>query len=113
HHCNQSLSIRPHTTRPRTRAGLPCTTLFRSVVGVPWRPYWNSPRCACRSSADHGGQRHEGAAWIRESCRLPRLDRSLPHSRRPEIEEHTSELQSPDHLVCRRLIEKKKLIKSR
>ncbi len=21
------------------------------VVGVPWRPYWNSPRWACRSSA--------------------------------------------------------------
>src|SRR5258708_31310940 len=28
-------------------------------------------------------------------------------------EEHTSELQSPDHLVCRLLLEKKKLINSR
>src|SRR5438552_4411266 len=27
-------------------------------------------------------------------------------------EEHTSELQSPDHLVCRLLLEKKKKIKS-
>src|SRR5438552_10177607 len=27
-------------------------------------------------------------------------------------EEHTSELQSPDHLVCRLLLEKKKLIES-
>src|SRR5258708_28772086 len=26
-------------------------------------------------------------------------------------EEHTSELQSPDHLVCRLLLEKKKIIK--
>src|SRR6476620_8516332 len=27
--------------------------------------------------------------------------------RRPRSEEHTSELQSPDHLVCRLLLEKK------
>src|SRR5947208_12354183 len=29
-------------------------------------------------------------------------------SRRTRSEEHTSELQSPDHLVCRLLLEKKK-----
>src|SRR5438552_14867783 len=29
----------------------------------------------------------------------------------PRSEEHTSELQSPDHLVCRLLLEKKKLFK--
>src|SRR5574344_2466592 len=29
----------------------------------------------------------------------------------PRSEEHTSELQSPDHLVCRLLLEKKKQIK--
>src|SRR5207244_7317222 len=29
-------------------------------------------------------------------------------ARRPRSEEHTSELQSPDHLVCRLLLEKKK-----
>src|SRR5258708_9872064 len=28
-------------------------------------------------------------------------------------EEHTSELQSPDHLVCRLLLEKKKIINTR
>src|SRR5947208_13107762 len=28
--------------------------------------------------------------------------------RKPRSEEHTSELQSPDHLVCRLLLEKKK-----
>src|SRR5215216_7982724 len=31
----------------------------------------------------------------------------------PRSEEHTSELQSPDHLVCRLLLEKKKKIKQR
>src|SRR5258708_30137333 len=30
------------------------------------------------------------------------------HVRRGRSEEHTSELQSPDHLVCRLLLEKKK-----
>src|SRR5258708_20671389 len=29
-----------------------------------------------------------------------------------QIEEHTSELQSPDHLVCRLLLEKKKCAKN-
>src|SRR6185436_11034812 len=32
---------------------------------------------------------------------------------RPRSEEHTSELQSPDHLVCRLLLEKKKKNKTR
>src|SRR5258708_40073042 len=33
--------------------------------------------------------------------------RALPPHRLPRSEEHTSELQSPDHLVCRLLLEKK------
>src|SRR5438552_11678323 len=34
---------------------------------------------------------------------------AIPDDHRPErSEEHTSELQSPDHLVCRLLLEKKK-----
>src|SRR5258708_19853573 len=35
---------------------------------------------------------------------MPRTDRGSDH----RSEEHTSELQSPDHLVCRLLLEKKK-----
>src|SRR5258708_9091360 len=38
------------------------------------------------------------------------LGRARPHvrtARRRRSEEHTSELQSPDHLVCRLLLEKK------
>src|SRR5438552_5711675 len=34
------------------------------------------------------------------------------HPAPPRSEEHTSELQSPDHLVCRLLLEKKKLQRS-
>src|SRR5258708_37215281 len=36
------------------------------------------------------------------------LERALLSSNVPRSEEHTSELQSPDHLVCRLLLEKKK-----
>src|SRR5258708_18624451 len=45
--------------------------------------------------------RHAGLHQFRR--KLPRLDAFLTRS-----EEHTSELQSPDHLVCRLLLEKKK-----
>src|SRR5438552_11000339 len=45
----------------------------------------------------------------------PRQQRSQDHSPRlkpsARSEEHTSELQSPDHLVCRLLLEKKKKLK--
>src|SRR5258708_33497563 len=41
----------------------------------------------------------EGPYEVRVSCR-------------GRSEEHTSELQSPDHLVCRLLLEKKKIIES-
>src|SRR5258708_22026518 len=37
-----------------------------------------------------------------------RISRQLPDSGLQRSEEHTSELQSPDHLVCRLLLEKKK-----
>src|SRR5947208_4177050 len=43
------------------------------------------------------------------SCRQAgSQDRSLSRPRVGRSEEHTSELQSPDHLVCRLLLEKKK-----
>src|SRR5258708_24844061 len=39
--------------------------------------------------------------------RMPRCRALAPEPERSE--EHTSELQSPDHLVCRLLLEKKKI----
>src|SRR5258708_26653174 len=48
--------------------------------------------------------------WLRTTISSLTLASSAPY--RPEeivrSEEHTSELQSPDHLVCRLLLEKKK-----
>src|SRR5947208_3996711 len=66
----------------------PYTTLFRSCY-VLWTRDTRAAR-RCRRRAPPG------------SCRPP------PCSRPARSEEHTSELQSPDHLVCRLLLEKKK-----
>src|SRR5947208_11641558 len=40
-------------------------------------------------------------------CRPPELGSSLAPTAARRSEEHTSELQSPDHLVCRLLLENK------
>src|SRR5207244_10677421 len=46
-------------------------------------------------------RRRSAASANRKTSRRPRF-----FSRHPRSEEHTSELQSPDHLVCRLLLEK-------
>src|SRR5438552_8385899 len=46
-----------------------------------------------------------GAPW---RVAFSRRFLTIRRSRRGRSEEHTSELQSPDHLVCRLLLEKKK-----
>src|SRR5438552_12429777 len=65
--------------RPPRSTLFPYTTLFRSVQ-------MTTPPVRETASA--------GAAGVDNG--------------RPRSEEHTSELQSPDHLVCRLLLEKKK-----
>src|SRR5438552_13950988 len=49
--------------------------------------------------------RQAGKPNQRGASRIKAVDSCLPLTR---SEEHTSELQSPDHLVCRLLLEKKK-----
>src|SRR5258708_22358200 len=78
--------------RPPRSTLFPYTTLFRSIGGL-------------RQPAHRLG----GRGWRlgRGLGQLPAQRRDhRPRSRRSE--EHTSELQSPDHLVCRLLLEKKK-----
>src|SRR5258708_20971724 len=74
--------------RPPRSTLFPYTTLFRSSLGLVAR----------RST--HG-----------QRAGRPRDDsvRELRCSGDTRSEEHTSELQSPDHLVCRLLLEKKKI----
>src|SRR5215475_14768216 len=71
--------------RPPRSTLFPYTTLFRSR------------RCRCRRWRPRGDQRRHAR---RSSCAGRRLTR--------RSEEHTSELQSRENLVCRLLLEKKK-----
>src|SRR2546422_4918105 len=90
--------------RPPRSTLFPYTTLFRSRQS-------NAVRC-------HSGPRHTPAATCPQSRRYvvgARAGRGKPSNRRiqfpvwpPRSEEHTSELQSRLHLVCRLLLEKKK-----
>src|SRR5258708_13737795 len=80
--------------RPPRSTLFPYTTLFRSF---PPRP----------SRADRRARRAVVRARAASRVAAPRRsDRRKTASARSE--EHTSELQSPDHLVCRLLLEKKK-----
>src|SRR5438552_14624297 len=81
--------------RPPPRSTLfPYTTLFRSKVAAS-RPA-QSLVGVCR-----------GAVWsVGSYTRVRSTADSSSGAMRSE--EHTSELQSPDHLVCRLLLEKKK-----
>src|SRR5258708_20609377 len=81
--------------RPPRSTLFPYTTLFRSLF-------------SSMTVADNvrlGTHSHQHAGFVRDALRLPGV---LVAVRAQRSEEHTSELQSPDHLVCRLLLEKKK-----
>src|SRR3712207_7395689 len=84
--------------RPPRSTLFPYTTLFRSLLGTP------VPQGAA------AGQRCPRVGAIQGTARVYQiqsriLGRTLPACR---SEEHTSELQSRQYLVCRLLLEKKK-----
>src|SRR5947208_13036069 len=81
--------------RPPTSTLFPYTTLFRSPLSFVG-PSLQGAR-AQREGVGHGANDFSRTARWRQ-------EKSFARS-----EEHTSELQSPDHLVCRLLLEKKKL----
>src|SRR3712207_7450158 len=89
--------------RPPRSTLFPYTTLFRS------RGRFH--RSAARGSAVRepnlgcGRTRRQGARCSKSLCGFPDVGRSSTGSR---SEEHTSELQSRQYLVCRLLLEKKK-----
>src|SRR5690606_41791367 len=107
HHSPQRLCA--HTTTPATLASrlprpppatlFPYTTLFRSLprpLNLP-KPPRTENRIPSLTVA-----RPRRDTSVRRRLRLVRLRRRLPRS-----EEHTSELQSRENLVCRLLLEKK------
>src|SRR5258708_23665547 len=73
--------------RPPRSTLFPYTTLFRS-----------SPRRRRRPARRRRSSRRRATSWAAASYARLSPERS---------EEHTSELQSPDHIVCRLLLEKK------
>src|SRR5258708_8139938 len=85
--------------RPPRSTLFPYTTLFRS--SKPAECSGCGPNPPCSAGADPGTLygRRRPARRASATVKGPRVSRS---------EEHTSELQSPDHLVCRLLLEKKK-----
>src|SRR5258708_11307959 len=85
--------------RPPRSTLFPYTTLFRSRSGTRNRT------AALASPASP-------SPWLMlsySSAPYPTHQKSMSHGEgEARSEEHTSELQSPDHLVCRLLLEKKK-----
>src|SRR3712207_8741992 len=86
--------------RPPRSTLFPYTTLFRSGEAERWR--------SCRSAA--APPRVQPPARLRGggSRSLLPWDRRASVGPRTRSEEHTSELQSRQYLVCRLLLEKKK-----
>src|SRR5947208_4602027 len=83
----------------------PYTTLFRSRVAHGDRPCSGTTRSHRRHVSFRGNTRSEGAAQA--ACHWSGSEGANPAACSTRSEEHTSELQSPDHLVCRLLLEKK------
>src|SRR5258708_13115627 len=78
--------------RPPRSTLFPYTTLFRSL------------RESVRKMLKENGAPPATGKWTDIAVLEPVRDYKARH----RSEEHTSELQSPDHLVCRLLLEKKK-----
>src|SRR5262245_64999667 len=97
--------------RPPSSTLFPYTTLFRSVVAEALRQ--RLPRRAGRRyeaavlAVDHVDAAHIGGRPLR------RRREQVAQRRHRRSEEHTSELQSLRHLVCRLLLEKKKTMRNR
>src|SRR3712207_7819452 len=92
--------------RPPRSTLFPYTTLFRS--GPDGLDRVGDPLAGdVRRRAVHGFEHRRALAlWIQVARR--RRSRSSRRPRRRRSEEHTSELQSRQYLVCRLLLEKKK-----
>src|SRR2546427_9221305 len=89
--------------RPPRSTLFPYTTLFRSRS-----PSLNPPSRKCSTKP---GKSVEAVSGDHSTAgpSLPAIKVNVPHSCTVRSEEHTSELQSQSNLVCRLLLEKKKI----
>src|SRR5258708_9576617 len=91
--------------QPRRSTLFPYTTLFRSKK----KPTFDELGHIIRAARWHA---HLAGASLQflgppQKLFLPHFFGNRPDLLEARSEEHTSELQSPDHLVCRLLLEKK------
>src|SRR5258708_16202377 len=89
--------------RPPRSTLFPYTTLFRSLLGGLHPQRRGVAADPARHPLEHVPRRRRSSGVCRGVDGPPRVS-----TRAGRSEEHTSELQSPDHLVCRLLLEKKK-----
>src|SRR5258705_9698022 len=94
--------------RPPRSTLFPYTTLFRSATDLIYADDV-ARACIAASTATLDGARvynlHGESAKVAEVARL--IEQAWPSAKGTRSEEHTSELQSLRHLVCRLLLEKK------
>src|SRR5256885_2624274 len=98
--------------RPPRSTLFPYTTLFRSQL------HRDVDRVVARPDVVHGddvrmGDSRDRACLVQQSSALVIAAGAASHELQRDFarsEEHTSELQSPCNLVCRLLLEKKKII---
>src|SRR5438045_7454952 len=86
-----------------------CSVDLRSLLSFPTRRSSDLPRHPPFATLLRTFPRRASRCWSAR-CRPRCAARRIP-ARRPRSEEHTSELQSLRHLVCRLLLEKKKKTK--
>src|SRR2546430_10263499 len=92
--------------RPPRSTLFPYTTLFRSVhIYLPFMGTFSKDTYETGSQAAIVG----GTTTLIEMCCPARKDDALASFELWRSEEHTSELQSQSNLVCRLLLEKKKI----
>src|SRR5690606_41441355 len=84
----------------------PYTTLFRSSAGAGCRAACHAA-CAGRGCPSAAGVRRRRRAAARAAPAPGPAWPASPRDWRSRSEEHTSELQSRENLVCRLLLEKK------
>src|SRR5258708_19185028 len=96
--------------RPPRSTLFPYTTLFRSLIHPIVQSLPHGAVLELRAAKVEGDVFDGGPGSRVDGPVLKRLRFFVVVGR---SEEHTSELQSPDHLVCRLLLEKKKFLPSR
>src|SRR3712207_8216429 len=96
--------------RPPRSTLFPYTTLFRSCRSSPSERGWwriaSGVRCVPSALGSRGQREARRRALARGVLRALPPGAEIPQQDRSE--EHTSELQSRQYLVCRLLLEKKK-----